>query len=165
MEESEAYNTETVDMQSVMAALGLLSGTFLAVLIGLRVYLHCMRRRPQREMRRKKMTQADIEQRFPVSKSAGGETCVVCLSNIDADDECRVTQCGHTFHAECLLAWWVHRPRRILRCPICRTRQRSSADRVRHRKDRRSIESVGAAVSAIGDFNADGPAETTTEMS
>mmetsp|Transcript_8295 Transcript_8295/g.22847 ORF Transcript_8295/g.22847 Transcript_8295/m.22847 type:complete len:306 (-) Transcript_8295:148-1065(-) len=116
---------ETVDIQSVLAALGLLSGTFLAVLVGLRVYLHCMRRRPARREHRKKMTEADIEKRFPVTKTEGGETCVVCLANIEVGDDCRVTQCGHTFHAECLLSWWLYKPRRVLRCPICRTRQRS----------------------------------------
>jgi len=115
---------ETVDLRSVLAALGLLSGTFLAVLLGLRVYLHCLRRRPQRESRRKKMTEEEINQRFPVTRQEGEPTCVVCLSTIEADDKCRVTQCGHAFHADCLVQWWTHKPKRILRCPICRTRQR-----------------------------------------
>lgn len=131
----ELHMVEAVDLRSVLAALGLLSGTFLAVLLGLRFYLHCLRRRPHRESRRKKMTEEEINQRFPVTRQEGEPTCVVCLATIEADDKCRVTQCGHSFHADCLVAWWLHKPKRILRCPICRTRQRfhdKKKSKVRH---------------------------------
>lgn len=151
-----------VDMQSVLFALGMLSGAFLVVLCGLRLYLHCVRRRPQRHERRKKMTQADIEARFPVSQYPGGEaeeTCVVCLSAIEEGEDIRVTQCGHTFHADCLMAWWLHKPRRVLRCPICRQRQRS--------KDRKRKEDMPpefdpeAAVDPNGAAAPEGGAEAT----
>merc|ERR1719188_616857 len=101
------------------------------------------------------MTQADIEARFPVTKSAGGEeTCVVCLSNIEADEDIRVTQCGHTFHADCLLAWWTHKPRRVLRCPICRTRQRSK-DRKRQELQLPDGGEGGEAAAAAAAAEAD----------
>mmetsp|Transcript_64484 Transcript_64484/g.135306 ORF Transcript_64484/g.135306 Transcript_64484/m.135306 type:complete len:384 (-) Transcript_64484:301-1452(-) len=117
---------EDVDIKSVLAALALLSGSFFLVLLGLRVYLHCVRRRPARRERKKKMTQEDVEARFPVVKcvQSDGETCVICLSNIEEGDECRITQCGHQFHADCVLSWWMYKQRRTLRCPMCRTRQK-----------------------------------------
>lgn len=110
--------------------LGLLASVFLIALVGVRIYLRCARRRTQRECRRKKITAEEIVQRFPVTKAEGEPTCVVCLATIEADDECRVTQCGHTFHADCLLAWWMHKPKRALRCPICRTRQRFNKKKI-----------------------------------
>jgi len=124
----DAMRVGGVDVKSVLAALALLSGSFFVVLLVLRVYLHCMRRQPARRERRAKMTQEDVETRFPVVKCiTGGETCVICLSDIDVGEECRVTQCGHAFHADCVLSWWMYRPRRSLRCPMCRTRQKKQA--------------------------------------
>jgi len=146
---------DAIDMHSVLAALGLLSGAFFLVLLGLRIYLHCMRRRPQRRERRQKLTQEDIEARFPVTKCCeGGETCVVCLSVIEADEDCRVTQCGHTFHADCLMAWWTHKPRRTLRCPICRARQRT---RDKKRKDDLHVPDIGTDSVTMSPSGASAP--------
>merc|ERR1711974_76309 len=68
-----------------------------------------------------------IEQRFPVTRALGQPMCVVCLSPVEMDDPCRTTQCGHTFHADCIVGWWMHKPRKTLRCPICRQRQRKKS--------------------------------------
>mmetsp|Transcript_19336 Transcript_19336/g.53088 ORF Transcript_19336/g.53088 Transcript_19336/m.53088 type:complete len:147 (-) Transcript_19336:32-472(-) len=81
-------------------------------------------RRPAPQ-RKKLVTKEEVEQRFPVTKAQHDSTCVVCLVSITADEPCRITQCGHVFHADCILAWWLHKPRKALRCPVCRARQHS----------------------------------------
>mmetsp|Transcript_46375 Transcript_46375/g.133562 ORF Transcript_46375/g.133562 Transcript_46375/m.133562 type:complete len:259 (+) Transcript_46375:89-865(+) len=151
---------DVVDMQAVLSALGLLSGVFLLVLIVLRIYLHCARRRPQRQERRKKMTLADIEARFPVTKCEADteDACVVCLSNIEAGEDIRVTQCGHTFHSDCLQQWWLHKPRRVLRCPICRKKQRTREGRPRN-------EARGVDASCVGGAADEGVAAGGEELS
>lgn len=65
--------------------------------------------------------QAQIEEHFPLSAAEGDETCVVCLLPITGS--CRKLQCSHTFHADCILHWWVHKPRSQLECPLCKRAQ------------------------------------------
>mmetsp|Transcript_79852 Transcript_79852/g.171144 ORF Transcript_79852/g.171144 Transcript_79852/m.171144 type:complete len:233 (+) Transcript_79852:55-753(+) len=113
-----------------LSALGLMAASFVLIAVAVRLYLLCTRRRrnadrPQRHQK-KAVTAVDVDLRFPVSRIEGQPTCVVCLSPIEADEPCRTTQCEHAFHADCLMQWWTHKPRKSLRCPICRTRQRRS---------------------------------------
>lgn len=126
-------SVEEMDTHSVLAALGLLSGSFLLIMLVLRVYLRCWRR-PERVAKRKAVTAAEVEERFPVSTGTVGEpTCVVCLSTIEAEELARTTQCGHVFHADCVMEWWVHKPRKVIRCPVCRQRQKKDPERSRKR--------------------------------
>mmetsp|Transcript_114495 Transcript_114495/g.287707 ORF Transcript_114495/g.287707 Transcript_114495/m.287707 type:complete len:161 (-) Transcript_114495:33-515(-) len=68
---------------------------------------------------------AVVELNFPARRRDSEDPfCVICLSDIEAEEPCRFTQCGHVFHASCLLHWWASAPRRTLRCPICRRAQR-----------------------------------------
>lgn len=152
----ETYRQDDpVDIRSILAALALLSGSFLLVLLGLRLYLHCVHRRPERKERKAKMTQEDVESRFPVVTCAAPseETCVICLSNIEEGDECRVTQCGHTFHADCLLSWWMYKPRRNLRCPMCRTRQRKRERKSKQASDSGAEPSVDVEASPTSEVD------------
>ena len=42
--------------------------------------------------------------------------CIVCMCDIEYNDECKKLDCGHTFHIECIDNWL----RRTLECPMCR---------------------------------------------
>jgi preprotein translocase subunit YajC len=69
------------------------------------------------------ITQAEIEQYFPVALMERDENCVVCLETLSPACQCRQLQCNHVFHAECILRWWVHRPRQVIECPTCKAMQ------------------------------------------
>ena len=43
--------------------------------------------------------------------------CPICLDNIDTTKNCVTTECGHTFHASCLLSSVAHSN---FACPCCR---------------------------------------------
>merc|ERR1712187_677647 len=47
-------------------------------------------------------------------------TCAVCLLLVTGEEPCKSLHCGHYFHADCILKWWTHEPRRLLTCPMCR---------------------------------------------
>lgn len=75
---------------------------------------------------------AEVELDFPAIKcddellrNLGGELeCAVCLAPLCLGESCRKLQCEHYFHAECVLGWWTHSPRKLLDCPLCRRPQR-----------------------------------------
>lgn len=69
------------------------------------------------------VTQSVIEKRFPIITLDTTEICVVCLEPLSADSQCRQLQCNHVFHAQCILQWWVHRPRQVIECPTCKRKQ------------------------------------------
>jgi hypothetical protein len=85
---------------------------------------------PQHRKNKKAVTSEEILERLPPAKTprnsdGGGQpSCVVCLCEVDVDEESITTQCGHVFHKECVLQWWTHKPRRSIRCPTCRTKQK-----------------------------------------
>jgi len=89
---------------------------------------------------KKAVTSEEILERLPPAKTprnsdgSGQPNCVVCLCEVDVDEDSITTQCGHTFHKDCLLQWWTHRPRSSIRCPTCRTKQKL---RVKSRAGRR----------------------------
>mmetsp|Transcript_87250 Transcript_87250/g.242017 ORF Transcript_87250/g.242017 Transcript_87250/m.242017 type:complete len:172 (-) Transcript_87250:76-591(-) len=123
----------TPEEQAVLTLIGLMAFSLWAVLLALCLCGDCCAQRPPiaqaqwetlSEAQRKSVTAVEVEQRFPLTRAEGNPMCVVCLSPIGAEDRCRVTQCGHTFHADCVLRWWMYRPRRVLHCPVCRQRQR-----------------------------------------
>lgn len=49
--------------------------------------------------------------------------CSVCLDEIQSENGRFVLECGHTFHAKCILLEFQHRNR----CPMCRTEVKESA--------------------------------------
>jgi len=84
----------------------------------------------QQRKNKKAVTSEEILERLPPAKTprnsdGGGQpSCVVCLCEVDVDEESITTQCGHVFHKDCVLQWWTHKPRRSIRCPTCRTKQK-----------------------------------------
>ena len=46
-----------------------------------------------------------------------GDTCAICLDNLDDDDDVRGLTCGHAFHAGCLDPWLTSRR---ACCPLCK---------------------------------------------
>jgi hypothetical protein len=55
--------------------------------------------------------------------SLGFGCCSVCLDEIQSEKGRFVLECGHTFHAKCILIEFQHRNR----CPMCRTEVKESA--------------------------------------
>jgi len=48
-----------------------------------------------------------IDATFPVQPCTAelSDVCTVCMSDIEIDDPCRVLECGHVFHADCIDEW------------------------------------------------------------
>ena len=55
--------------------------------------------------------------------SLGFGCCSICLDEIQSEKGRFVLECGHTFHAKCILLEFQHRNR----CPMCRTEVKESA--------------------------------------
>jgi len=124
----------------------------------------------QQRKNKKAVTSEEILERFPPTKTprhsddeGGQPSCVVCLCEVDVDEECITTQCGHVFHKECVLQWWTHKPRRSIRCPTCRTKQKIRSGKSRDgtpRTPRTSqVRPVEAQAEGSGDENEQGPAQ------
>lgn len=69
------------------------------------------------------LCQREIEASFPITSVKEEPTCVVCLAVVAPEQRARKLQCDHVFHADCILSWWTHRPRRVIQCPVCRRPQ------------------------------------------
>lgn len=120
-EDARGRRTEEV---SILTALGVVTVAFWLLMLGLSWYLRCWRPRSKKPADLKRLlSPAEIERRFPAGNTDRMPTCVICLSIVEASEPCRTTQCGHIFHADCLEAWWMHKARRMLHCPVCRQRQ------------------------------------------
>lgn len=109
--------------------------------------------------RRKKAVADAVERTFaaveasPVSKSGESDrTCAVCLVDIEEGEARRRLQCGHAFHADCVLCWWTHKPRDSFQCPMCRQKQLLSFDLSFFPHDKKSIRE--AAVVSDGGASA-----------
>lgn len=46
-----------------------------------------------------------------------GDSCAICIDNIDDDDDVRGLTCGHAFHAHCVDPWLTSRR---ASCPLCK---------------------------------------------
>ena len=46
-----------------------------------------------------------------------GDTCAICIDNLDDDDDVRGLTCGHAFHAACVDPWLTSRR---ACCPLCK---------------------------------------------
>ena len=42
--------------------------------------------------------------------------CIVCMCEIEENEECKKLKCGHMFHSNCIDNWL----KRTLECPMCR---------------------------------------------
>jgi hypothetical protein len=125
-----------VDQQSdrlfALAVAALACGLVGCVCIAMFFPQTCSRRRPEEDKKRKEkriVTTEEILEKLPPVKtpraSEGQQpSCVVCLEEVDVDEESITTQCGHTFHKDCVIQWWTHKPRRSIRCPMCRKKQK-----------------------------------------
>lgn len=58
-----------------------------------------------------------IHQLLPTSKM-NAQDCPICMDVIDINKNCVTTECGHCFHASCLMANVAHNG---FDCPYCRT--------------------------------------------
>jgi len=76
------------------------------------------------EVPKQQIDAAEIDRRFPGTTVDDEPTCTICLLQVELDEVCRVIDCGHVFHADCILQWWTHKPHAVLRCPVCRQKQR-----------------------------------------
>jgi len=61
--------------------------------------------------------------------SAAIVECPICMDPIDTTRNCTTTECGHCFHAKCLMTSVAHNG---FNCPYCRTRM---ADEVAEEED------------------------------
>jgi len=68
-------------------------------------------------------TREEIERVFPCKNVEDSPLCVVCLQDVLSTEQARELQCNHFFHAECIMEWWLHTPRSVLECPVCRQAQ------------------------------------------
>ena len=62
------------------------------------------------------------------SASLGLGCCSICFEDIQFDNGRFVLECGHTFHAKCILVEFRHRNR----CPMCRTEVKESSAHERY---------------------------------
>uniref|UniRef100_A0A7S2KS81 RING-type domain-containing protein n=1 Tax=Zooxanthella nutricula TaxID=1333877 RepID=A0A7S2KS81_9DINO len=111
----------------ITAALACVSISVLAYLVAWH-HMRAIGDQQQHQAQRKRhLDKAVLESEFPVqprlARSGTVPECVVCLDTIQEGDECRVLHCGHVFHAECVMEWWTHAPRRTADCPLCRQDQ------------------------------------------
>lgn len=52
-----------------------------------------------------------------VDTTTPGDTCAICIDNLEEDDDVRGLTCGHAFHASCLDPWLTSRR---ACCPLCK---------------------------------------------
>merc|ERR1712048_1336896 len=104
----------------------------LVVLLILAVSLLCYVRRSNPDKPQKKskvITAEEADRRCPATTCeivGDAPYCVVCLCQIENGEICRELQCGHTFHANCIMSWWMIKPRKSITCPLCRQEQSNS---------------------------------------
>ena len=59
-----------------------------------------------------------IQQSMPAEVlAAPGDTCAICIDNLEDDEDVRGLTCGHAFHASCLDPWLTSRR---ACCPMCK---------------------------------------------
>lgn len=76
------------------------------------------------------MSQIKLEQSFTTfmetnTKTESTTTCPICLDNIIGSKNIVVTDCGHSFHCNCLMTNVFHNG---FKCPYCRIRMAGTSD-------------------------------------
>ncbi|CAE7539034.1 Rnf103 [Symbiodinium natans] len=74
----------------------------------------------------------DWKKSKPVHRRCGSrlpsqKTCLCCLDDFEPASAAAVLLCGHVFHEECILAWFLSPGGHLGSCPTCRTRTTSAA--------------------------------------
>ena len=44
-----------------------------------------------------------------------GDECIICLNNLEKNDNATLLKCGHVYHTQCIYAWFERKKT----CPIC----------------------------------------------
>ena len=52
-----------------------------------------------------------------IGNSGSANTCIVCFTDLTADEDIKVLPCGHRFHPQCVKEWVAHDPFNGNRCP------------------------------------------------
>lgn len=50
----------------------------------------------------------------------GDDRCAICLDSMDMSDSCRLYECSHSFHKDCIKSWFGNKD--TITCPCCRTK-------------------------------------------
>jgi hypothetical protein len=118
-------------MSLVVIGIAIVSAVTIFLLISRRGRANARRQDDNQAANRKRrriVTEEDIREHMPPAelpaRSGSMPTCVVCLSAIEVGQEAITTQCGHLFHADCIVQWWTYRRLRTIRCPTCRKKQK-----------------------------------------
>lgn len=53
---------------------------------------------------------------FAIENKYGVDVCPICLEDFDEDSYCRVLECSHVFHYECVNEWFASV---AVSCPLC----------------------------------------------
>jgi len=130
--DKSAWDTRAFELTFELAVSIFVVSAFIIVFVIVSSMVVCRagRRHPSRidlEAAKRQIDAAEIDRRFPGTNVDDEPMCAVCLLQIELDEPCRVTDCGHVFHADCILQWWTHKPHAVLHCPVCRQKQRRHA--------------------------------------
>ncbi|OHT14065.1 hypothetical protein TRFO_15568 [Tritrichomonas foetus] len=72
------------------------------------------------------------------------DTCIVCRTQLKADNDVKKLPCGHCFHLECLQKWFYHQSK----CPLC---QQNILELLREeQKNAQNVHNVQDAQNAEG---------------
>jgi len=166
LENDGVEKDESIAFAIAMMALLLAFCVFIVVIVPRRFSVAPRTAVAEQRLRRKDkkgVTSEEILERLPPAKTPrnsdvdGQPNCTVCLCEVEVDEESITTQCGHTFHKDCVLQWWTHKPRSSIRCPTCRTKQKL---RVKSRDGRRHSSRAHREAHSEGSGDESGRAPT-----
>lgn len=60
----------------------------------------------------------------PASPEPQSDGCIICLDEMDSEQELKQLECSHRFHKECITKWFETKRSRA--CPVCRSGEEPS---------------------------------------